>query len=389
MLPARSSVICWILDSSSDMENTGKVFYFDGQAARPRPARLLLFDHHLHLYETDADHLIASFSYKDLHLLSKDNSYAHFRLGDDALALDIPLDNFLLPELLKQKDATLVGFERKLSGLKLPLLVLISFGLIAGLYFLLVSGLSGFALQFISPKKEAELGRIIYSNIVESSTIDSAATALLTKFAGDLKLSDKYTLKYTVLDEPEINAFAIPGGHIVVYKGILQKMESPEELVALLGHESTHVNERPSLKNILQSMTGGIILSTVFGDLGSFGSVFAEKANTLQSLSYSRGLEEEADEKGMAKMLDNQVDPIGMVKLMDRLDAVEKGVQLPGFLSSHPLTRERRGNALKFVRDHAFVGKLPVTVKRDWEALKAETGNELPSAKKSAEGSAY
>ncbi|GAO43459.1 M48 family metallopeptidase [Flavihumibacter petaseus] len=364
------------------MNNSDTVFYFDGTGARPRPARLLLYNGGAHLYETGEDHFIAAFPYSEVHLISNDNSYHHFSLlPDRSQALDVANDHPLLPELLIQSGKTKKGLVKRLSGLKLPVLVLLVAAVVAGLYFLLVAGLSGVALQLISPKKEAELGKIIYDNMISGSQVDTNATAMLTRFASNLKLSDKYQLQFTVLDEDEINAFAIPGGHIVVYKGILKKMQRPEELVALLGHESTHVNERHSLRNMLQQMTGGILLSMVFGDLGSMGSVVAERANALQSLSYSRGLESEADEKGMEKMITNHVDPAGMVKLMDRLKEAEKDYHLPGFLSSHPLTAERKEKAQQFVRDHGFRAQPLPALDKEWQTLKAEVGDDVPSRK--------
>lgn len=364
------------------MEASTVVYYFDGNSARPRPARLLVYDQALHLYETAEDHFIAAFPYQEVKQLSSDNSYVHFSLlTDRSQALDVPLNHPLLPEIIKLSEGKNKSWSGGLSRIKLPILVLIFLLVVVGIYYALVSGVSGLALQFISPKKEAELGKMIYSSLMENEKIDTAATDLLQKFASDLKLSEQYTLQFTVVDANEVNAFAIPGGHIVVYKGILQKMRKPEELVALLGHESTHVNERHSLRNMLQEMTGSFMLSMVFGDLGSIGGAIAGRANALRSLSYSRGLEEEADEKGMERMLKNKVNPNGMVNLMDRLKEAEKDIHLPGFLSTHPLTTERKANALNFTTLHPYNEPVPEAIAMDWKALKAEVGNDVPSPK--------
>ena len=246
------------------------------------------------------------------------------------------------------------------------------------MYYLLVTGISGVGIRLISPKKEAQLGELIYEAMLKDAIIDTVSSRLLTDFAGELRMSEKYNLKFTVVDDKEVNAFAIPGGHIVVYKGILQQMTRPEELVALIGHESSHINERHSLRNMMQELTGNFVLSMVFGDLGSIGGAIAGRANALRSLSYSRSLEKEADEQGMHRMLRNRIDPHGMVMLMDRLKAAEKDVKLPGFLSTHPLTDERREQALKFVSEHPAEATMTQKLKSNWDHLKKSIGTPTP-----------
>jgi Zn-dependent protease with chaperone function len=364
------------------MEDSTIVKYFDGSSARPLQARMLLFNNAIQLYNIDENSFLAAFPYNDIKLLSKTVSTAHFSLmADGSHNLEVPADHILLPELLKMTDESGDKWYRKLFKLKIPALILIFLCITIGLYYFLVAGVSRIGLGLISPKKEAELGKMIYSAMMEDARIDSVATRQLTDFAGHLKLSEKYKLQFTVLDEKEVNAFAIPGGHIIVYKGILQKMNRPEELVALLGHESSHVNERHSLQNMLQDLTGGFMLSIVFGDLGSLGGSIAGKANTLRSLSYSRGLEKEADEQGMQRMLKNDVDPRGMIMLMDRLKESEKDLNLPGFLSTHPLTTERKADAQKFVKQHPVKSKVPEDLSISWNRLK-KTVAENPGEKK-------
>jgi Zn-dependent protease with chaperone function len=353
------------------MENPTIVKYFDGQSARPMQARMLLFNNAIQLYNVDENSFLAAFPCHNVKMISKTDSAVHFALlADGSRNLEIPTGHLLLPELLKMADVADKSWYRKLNKVKIPALILIFIVMVVGLYYLLVVGVSGIGLGLISPKKEVELGKMIYAAMMEDSKIDAAATRQLTNFAAHLKLSEKYKLRYTVVDEKEVNAFAIPGGHIIVYKGILQKMKKPEELVALLAHESSHVNERHSLRNMLQELTGGFVLSLVFGDLGSLGGSIAGKANTLRSLSYSRGLEEEADKKGMERMLKNEVDPRGMVMLMDRLKEAEKDLSLPGFLSTHPLTTERKANAQQFVMKHPVKARVPADLEGSWNLLK-------------------
>ncbi|MFT4024657.1 MAG: M48 family metallopeptidase [Flavihumibacter sp.] len=334
------------------------VIYFNGKDT-PLAVRLLIFQRAVQLYDAGTDDFLSAFAYKDLRYLSEDNSYVHFSLQqNDSRRLEVPRGHPLLHELLEH-----TGTKRNRRGvrerLKWPVLVAGSLALLVGIYLLLVSTISGFALQFISPQREAALGEMMFTNLVATEKTDDRATVLLNQFAAHLHLSEKYRLVFTVVNDTVVNAFAVPGGHIVVYKGILQKMQTPEELVALLGHESTHINERHSLRSMLRELTGGMMLSLVFGDLGSIGGAIAGRADMLQGLSYSRRLEEEADTQGMQRMTDNGIDPGGMAMLMDRLQTVEEGQRLPGFLSTHPLTTDRKAAALRFAAKHPVQQPLP------------------------------
>ena len=351
------------------MPDTTIVRYSPPGPESSREVRILLFNNAVHLYDAGSNAFIAAYPYKEFSVLEKNAESALFSVGDGS-EIEVPAEHFSLPELLKLSGYGKSRWSVSLSRLKVPLL-LTGFLLFAiTMYYVVVSGISGIGIRLISPKKEAQLGQMIFDAMLKDATIDTVASGLLTDFAAQLRMSEKYNLKFTVVDDKDVNAFAIPGGHIVVYKGILQQMTRPEELVALIGHESSHINERHSLRNMVQELTGNFVLSMVFGDLGSIGGVIAGRANALRSLSYSRSLEKEADEQGMHRMLSNRIDPQGMVMLMDRLKAAEKDVHLPGFLSTHPLTEERRVHALKFVAEHPGEAVMTPKLESNWEQLK-------------------
>ena len=350
------------------------VIYFNGNEA-PLPVKLLIFQRAVQLYAAGTNSFVSAFAFNDVRYLSDDNSYVRFSLlADGSRHLEVSRTHPLLNELLEH-----TGMRRRPQSfrakLKWPLAIIGGLAILAGIYLLLVATIAGFTLQFISPQKEAELGEMMFNNLIADEKIDTKATQLLNNFAGDLDLSDKYKLSFTVVDDTVVNAFAVPGGHIVVYKGILQQLQQPEELVALLGHESSHINERHSLRSILRQMTGGMILSMVFGDMGSIGGAIVSRADMLQGLSYSRQLEKDADEKGMERMIANGVNPQGTAMLMDRLQAAETGRSLPGFLSTHPLTAKRKTEALDFVKKHPLKEPISSRLQADWEALKAGVSN--------------
>ncbi|ULQ53575.1 M48 family metallopeptidase [Flavihumibacter fluvii] len=353
------------------MESPAIVYYSPSRLGTPVPVRMLLFNNAIQLYDETGTDFLAAFPYQDIIRLSEEGNKVTFALlSDRSQVLEVPLDHFFLPELLQKTGASKKRGWPGWRKLQVPVFAILVLFVMIGGYYLLVASIARFGVQFISPKKEAELGQMMYNAMMEQEKIDTLSTAYVQQFAAPLKLSENYQIRITVVDEKEVNAFAIPGGNIVIYKGILKNMRHPGELVALLGHEASHVNERHSLRNILQEMTGSMLLSMVFGDLGSIGGAIAGRANMIRSLSYSRGLEEEADELGMERMLRNKVDPQGMVLLMDRLEESEKDVSLPGFLSTHPVTSARKAHAQKFVAAHPFREALPADLSASWKLLK-------------------
>src|SRR6185436_227356 len=118
-----------------------------------------------------------------------------------------------------------------------------------------------------------------------------------------LKVDDTYPIRLHVVESDDINAFAMPGGKIFINTGILEKMDSYEELVALLGHEITHVTGRHSLKSICSNAAGSIVLSMMFGGMGGMASGLVSQINEFKNLDYSRDLETEADTEGLQLMI--------------------------------------------------------------------------------------
>jgi beta-barrel assembly-enhancing protease len=228
-----------------------------------------------------------------------------------------------------------------LSAKSIYLIVGVTFSVIllaVLLYVFVLPWASEKATVLVPVETEISLGESITENLTGESLTNDSVNYYLDKFVHRLKLNTTYPIKVKVILSPEINAFAIPGGNIFIYSGLLNKMESPEELVALIGHEVTHVTERHSLKSIFRSMASSLLFAVLFGD----ASGLVSQADQFKQLDYSRELETEADKNGLAIMLENKVQPDGMVKLLHILKKEsEETPQLMKYLSTHPETEER------------------------------------------------
>jgi predicted Zn-dependent protease len=197
------------------------------------------------------------------------------------------------------------------------------------------------AAALVPVDMEVSLGNNLAGAFDEQTEKDSA-DIYMQQFTNALALDDTYPIKVHIIRSEEINAFALPGGRIFVYSGILEKMDSPEQLVALLGHEVSHVLGRHSLKSICRSLATSLVLSSMLGDAGGIGSNILAQADKFKELDYSRELETEADMHGLEIMDENRIDPRGMVRLLEILD--RESVEMPTlmkYLSTHPETKER------------------------------------------------
>ncbi len=242
---------------------------------------------------------------------------------------------------------------------------------VAGLYFFVVPFFGEMSARFIPQQYEEQLGEAVYGNMIQTYTIDTAKTKLVNELVKDIDFQTPYNLKMVVVDFDQKNAFAMPGGYIIIYSGIISEMEDYSELLGLLAHEVSHVNHRHSLRSIFRSLSSYIFISVLLNDVNGVTAVLLDNLNNFKSLSYSRKLEEEADMEGLKILYHNQIDPKGMVKLFEVL--MKEG-DMPGqleFLSSHPLTTKRIEYIEAQISEAEFT--VATNAERDsvWQQLKA------------------
>lgn len=332
--------------------------YYDGKSTYPRHVQVLLFNAAIHLYTIEDKQLLqrlslAGASYKkeaDGHFLTFKDKPDHY--------LQFPEDHPIAVTLAKEvSEANLPPGSRLLRSRALHILAFL-FAFVVGIYYLFISLVPYLGAKMIGVQQEIQIGDRIHATLLaqarlQGEEVDSIGTDRLQYFADQLKLSTEYPIRVTLVKSNTVNAYALPGGHVVVYTGILEKIKTPEALAALLAHESTHVNERHSLRSLLRSITGKIAIAAVFGDATGLGAALVSNAEALNGLSYSRSLEEEADSRGMDILLANAVSAGGMKQLMQTLQESEGEVSGSfSFLSSHPLTKERLKAAEKYMQQH-------------------------------------
>jgi predicted Zn-dependent protease len=213
------------------------------------------------------------------------------------------------------------------------------------------------------------LGEYVYEQLADDFEIDSVETVLVNEFANKINFESPYKLKIHVVKGDVVNAFALPGGHIIIYEGILKQMQHKEELAALLAHEVSHVNHRHSVKAIAKTLSSYMFISILTSDVNGITSVIVSNADMFHSLTYSRSLEAEADSEGLKILYDNRIDQRGFVYLFETLEKESSGLNIE-LLSTHPLTENRIENAKKVASEQKnYLDRNDLTL--TWDKIKS------------------
>lgn len=157
-----------------------------------------------------------------------------------------------------------------------------------------------------------------------------------------------YELKLHVVDAPLVNAFALPGGTVVFTDGLLQFVETPEELAAVLAHELGHVAARDPMTALVQQLGLSLLINLVFS---GGGDVLAQGAMTLAATAYTREMEMAADVYALTLMQEARYDTAGFAAFFERLlenqddQASTEAGPLGRFTRTHPYPDERAAGA--------------------------------------------
>ena len=233
------------------------------------------------------------------------------------------------------------------------ILSLLFLSFIGALYFYFVPLIAEKAVAIIPEEYDYQMSGLFIDEYLESEIVDAKKTKLLNDFSKELDLNNTKPLKFTVIESSLVNAFALPDGNIVVYTGLLNELKSANELVGLIGHEASHVNRRHSMKMLCRNLSGYLFISAVFNDVNGITAVIGDNIHSLQSMSYSRTFEKEADIDALAILNRNKIDPNGMLQLFERLED-NSIVQIPEFLSSHPITSERSNYIKELIKKNEY-----------------------------------
>ena len=232
-----------------------------------------------------------------------------------------------------------------------------------------VTGKSQFSL--VSAQQELAIGRDGYPAMLsEYGAYDDPRAAAYVDSVGQ-KLAAVSQLPnldwhFTVLDDPVVNAFAMPGGYIYITRGILAHLNSEAQLAGVLGHEIGHVTARHTAAQITKQQIAGLTLGLASAMSGTFQrySGAAQQAMGLLFLKYSRDNETQADELGVGYATKAGYDPreIPLTYVMLARIGEQSGQSMPAFMSTHPDPGNREARTRELAKT-AATGKSGLVIR--------------------------
>jgi len=151
--------------------------------------------------------------------------------------------------------------------------------------------------------------------------------------------------RFHLVDDDEPNAFALPGGHIIVRTGLLKLADQPEDVLGVIAHEVAHVTEKHGFRKEVSSAGPFLIFEVFLGGRGGAVSVLAGGSALLVSQSFSQEYEMEADDVGWQYLVAANIDPRGMIDMFRKFKADEAKqkirLNVPQAFSSHPALEKR------------------------------------------------
>ncbi len=354
--------------------------FTDGKTARRHVVKVVCLDKRLRIFDRD-DALLAEWPFDGLQLIGEVSRRQPLRLshrtyGEAALSLanhDI-LD--VLGRTMPRFRRKRVGGENATARLLIwaSALVLVTVALLKG-----VPLLAGPLAHLVPARWEQSWGEQMIELIGEDATEcagvegQAALLALTEQLTATAELP--FPVKVKVSNTPLVNAIALPGGHIIIFQGLIGAAQSPEEVAGVLAHEMAHQIQRHPMRGMIRSLGLRLVIGALSGGSGAAGGV----GDLILGLSYSRQDETEADRIGVDMLNKANIRGDGLMAFFARQSEEEKNESVAAkqktvsrviqFLSTHPAD-DARVAAIK-ARSRGIENGL---TKKQWQALQSICG---------------
>ena len=227
--------------------------------------------------------------------------------------------------------------------------------------------------SFMTPAQEKRLGQAFMRSIKASQKMLDEPFAqeyiqnLGKTLAHATENNSSQNFNFFILDNPQINAFAGPGGHIGIYTGLIQTTQSESELAAVVAHEIAHVTQKHLMRTFHEASQMGpasaavllaavILGATVGGDAAVATAVGGQAAMMQKQINFTRANEKEADRVGINAMAESDFETHAMPVFFERMGRANRAYasELPEFLRTHPVTTNRIADSLSRADQHPY-----------------------------------
>ena len=322
-------------------------WYYDGQTAAREEVVVRPMPEGLEIHRTSSAMLF--WPYPEMRRVAESVGGAplRFERGGQIPETLIVTDHSLLEGIRAVAPGTRLGSPAATGSRTAGWLVVLLIAVVLALFFLYRFALPAIGAQLavlIPVSWEEALGREVTERFApagkrcDDQNLRSALEHIILRLQQGSPTSP-YKYRVAVLNTEQVNAFAAPGGNIVVFTGLIGRTKSPEELAGVLAHEIEHVESRHGTRAIFRSLTFWALVSLLTGDANA---TVVQLAGTLMELRYGRDDESHADRAGIERMQRARIDPQGMLRAFRMLE--REAAELPApmqYFSTHPRLADR------------------------------------------------
>jgi beta-barrel assembly-enhancing protease len=249
------------------------------------------------------------------------------------------------------------------------LMVVVFFGVwfsLSQINFIDAEEVEGFAKE-----NERKLGQMILETIttanekVKNEKVHAVIDSIKAKICRT-KAVNCDDVKIHIIRNSEINAFALPDNHMVIYSGLIEYADNAEEVAGVMAHEIGHMEKKHVMKKLVKEVGLEMLFAMAGGDAGF--EIVRETGKTLSSTAFDRKQESEADEYAVEILAASNVDPQHLSNFFFRLSQKHNIPSELAWISTHPDTKERAADIIKKKKEFTFSKDL--IVKTPWNEVK-------------------
>lgn len=340
-------------DFLDDGEYTGGIFSDEIEGGRAG-AVLRTGERGIHARTSDGEEFIIPYNDCNLEMGGTSGRMLFCRTSDRGLTIfcedrGFPgaLQQASAGELYEALEEILAVGSRQRWNSRLTVWLLLSASLLVliGLYYGLVEGgrAAVVALPFTVDEQigKAALPAVIqeFGEPLDCPEAEAKLLSVIERLAEHSAISG-IDYSVTIIDTPMVNAVALPGGPIIVFRGLIDSSESAEQLASVLAHEMSHITLRHQIKGIAQAMGIVVAVEILLGDVGGLVALAAEVLQTAALNDYSQEHETEADLEGARMMYEAGLNPQAMMDMFQNLPEQDLPDAL-NWLSTHPDSDDR------------------------------------------------
>lgn len=230
-----------------------------------------------------------------------------------------------------------------------------------------------FKVQKVTDKTEKKLGDLFWELFQQTEKenknpfVVNSIDSIVNRICSANKI-DREFIKVHILNKGDINAFALPNGHLIVYSGLITNSDNQEQLSGVICHEIAHINLNHVMKKLVKEIGLSVLISMTTGNGGS--EIIKETAKMLSSSAFDRSLEKEADIKAVDYLIKAKINPEPFADFLFKLsDKENEATKYLTWISTHPDSRERAEYIIEYSKDKKSIYTGIITTET-WDKLK-------------------